>query len=385
MPRIATLTVTAVTAAAAVAALVPQLSPAPTPRSLILSAFGDAQGMFGESKPIISAMQNKVDRSGSSTFCAAVVEGTLSNQPVTAVVTGTGEQNSQACMQEMLGWYSPAITEVIWSGIAGFSPAVGGLYDNRGQRRAKATPVMIGDVCISSLSWNYDLHFSSVDEWASRRTADNRYGTAGGWWSIKNGKGKPRARGFQDVTQFVTADRALADELVTASRSVDWPTKSAGVKRKIKRFFPASKIRNTVKVFDSSRCGEVSGNNFWHSTTEDLLARRNLASQITAADIRKASAEDVVAVSAMEASGWMGALKTWNAANRLAIPMALVRGASNYDQVPLNAAGNPVNGPDGKPLTALEDIKLGFKTAGADVAIHNAAAPVLALFAARAS
>jgi hypothetical protein len=85
----------------------------------------------------------------------------------------------------------------------------------------------------------------------------------------------------------------------------------------------------------------------------------------------------------MEASGWMGALTKWNTANGLAIPMAVVRAASNYDQVPLNRDGTPVKGPDGRPLTALQDIKLGFKTAGADYAISNAAAPVLALFASR--
>ncbi len=383
MSRFTTIAIGVVTAAASVASLAPHVTPSPPPRSLILSAFGDAKGTFGESKPFIKALQNPVDRSDQSTFCSAVVEGSLATQPVTVVVTGTGEQNAQACMQEMLGWYSPGVKEVIWSGIAGFSPAVGGLYDNRGQRREGASPVMIGDVCISALSWNYDLHFSSVNDWASQRTAQNRYGSSGGWWSIKNARGKQRAPGFQDVQQFVTADRGLADELSAASDAVTWPTKSPGVRRKITRFFPASAIRR-VRVFDSSQCGEVAGDNFWHSTTEDLLARRYLASQVRASGLGRPTARDVVAVSAMEASGWMGALTRWNTANRLSIPMAVVRSASNYDQVPLNRRGNPVKGPDGKPLNALQDIKVGFKSAGADYAISNAAAPVLALFASRA-
>ena len=60
--------------------------------------------------------------------------------------------------------------------------------------------------------------------------------------------------------------------------------------------------------------------------------------------------------------------------------MAVIRGASNYDQMALDASGNPVMGEDGQPLTAMADILEDFKEAGASFAWGNAAQPVLKLF-----
>lgn len=57
-------------------------------RSLILNAFGDAAGTYGESLPFIKAIESKVDRSAESAYCRAVVEGELFDQPVAIVVTG---------------------------------------------------------------------------------------------------------------------------------------------------------------------------------------------------------------------------------------------------------------------------------------------------------
>jgi hypothetical protein len=159
-----------------------------------------------------------------------------------------------------------------------------------------------------------------------------------------------------------------------------------GVKDKIERFFKPSRIR-PVRSYDTTQCGELSSDNFWHGATEDRLARRYLASLINASGYRtsKAARDNVVVASAMEATSWMGALATWNKALQLNIPMVVIRAASNYDQIPLTRRGNPIKGPNGKPLTAIQDIRIGFKSAGADYAASTAAAPVLALFEQRNS
>lgn len=76
-------------------AVASQADPAPAvQRSVILSAFGDASGSYGESLPYLKHLANRVDRTNESAYCEAVVEGDLSGQPVVIVVTGTGGGNS---------------------------------------------------------------------------------------------------------------------------------------------------------------------------------------------------------------------------------------------------------------------------------------------------
>jgi purine nucleoside permease len=353
-------------------------------RSVILTAFGDSAGTFGETQPFLQALQHKVDRTAASAFCEGVYEGELSGQPVVVVTTGTGADNAGPCMQELLYWYGAHIKEVIWSGIGGVTPAVGGIVDDAGQRRPDAAPVMIGDVCISALAWNYDLHFSSVSDWRTARAAGAPFDPAGGWWPMKNSDGNSDVLGFDNVQQFVIADPALADELLQAAQQVTWPALDDGVRAKVEHFFTPDQVR-PVQVFDYTQCGEVAGNNFWHGAVESKLARQYLSSLITAAGFAQAAEDDVVTFSAMEAAAWMSVLARWNAHHGTQIPMAVIRGASNYDQIALDATGAPAVGEDGQPVTAMADILEDFKEEGAAFAWGNAAQPVLKLFELRSS
>lgn len=353
-------------------------------RSIILTAFGDSAGTFGETQPFLRALQDKVDRTPESAFCEGVYEGALSGQPVVVVTTGTGGDNAGPCMQELLYWYDQHIKEVIWSGIGGVTPAVGGIVDDAGQRRSGATPVMIGDVCISALTWNWDLHFSSVSDWRAARTEGAPYDPAGGWWPMKNSDGSSDVLGFDNVQQFVIADTGLADELLQAAAEVTWPVMDAGVQAKVEHFFAPDQMR-PVHVFDYTQCAEVAGNNFWHGAVESKLARQYLASLISTAGLAQVQETDVVTFSAMEAAAWMSVLARWNAHHGTQIPMAVIRGASNYDQVALDATGSPMAGENGRPLTAMADIREDFKEAGASFAWDNAAQPVLKLFELRSS
>lgn len=352
-------------------------------RTVILTAFGDPAATYGETQPFLLALQNKVVRTADSAYCEGVYEGQISGQDVVVVTTGTGGDNSGPCMQELLGMYRTQVKEVIWSGIGGVTPALGGLVDGNGQRRAGAEPMMIGDVCISALTWNYDLHFSSVSDWAAAAGQDEqRYDPAGGWWSMKSFTGTTEVIGFDNVRQFVTTTTTLADELLGAAQGVTWPAMDSGVQAKVERYFGAAQVR-PVRVFDYTQCGEVGGDNFWHGVVEDRLSRQYLAGLIAASgyvtDSTTVSEDTVVAFSAMEAQAWMSVLERWNEHYGTQIPMAVIRAASNYDHMPLDAEGNPPLGPDGQPMTAMDDILEGFQSAGESFAAANAAAPVLKL------
>ncbi len=356
-------------------------SPAKPGISIILTAFGDKDATFGETQPFLKVLENKVDRTSGSTFCKGVYEGTLSGQPAAIVTTGTGSDNSGPCMQELLYRYDARVKEVIWSGIGGATPAVGGLVDRAGQVRKPVRPVMIGDVCISALSWNYDLHFDSVGDWAATRAAGNRYDPAGGWWPMRDSSGKSGVLGFENVQLFTIADKTLADELTAAARQVIWPPIDPGVRIKVGRYFSGDQVR-PVRVFDSRQCGEVSSNDFWYGVVEDRLSRQYLASLIAVSGYGPATngENDVVAFSAMESAAWMSIVARWNKHRGLNIPMAIVRAASDYNHGPLDGNGDPKPGPDGKPLTAMGGILLGLQQSGASFAWDNAARPVLKLF-----
>lgn len=281
--------------------------------------------------------------------------------------------------------YGSGVNEVIWAGIGGVTPAVGGLVDGSGKRRSDAEPVMIGDVCISTVTWNYDLHFSSVSDWAAAAQAGERYDPAGGWWSMKSPTGTTEVLGFDNVRQYVTATTALADELLAAAGQVTWPTMDSSVQEKVERYFPSTALR-PVRVFDYTQCGEVGGDNFWHGVVEDRLSRQYLAGLIAASGYpggEDASEETVVSFSAMEAQAWMSVLQRWNEHYAVDIPMTVIRAASNYDHLPLDAEGNPPLGPDGQPLTAMDDILEGFQEGGESFAASNAAAAVLKMLEGR--
>ena len=353
-----------------------------TERSLILTAFGDASGTFGESQPFLERLTDPVDRTRESAYCTVVVEGDLYGQPVTVVVTGTGGGNAGPCAQEMLGWYSPNIKEVIWSGIGGATPAVGGMYDRAG--RVLGNPaVMIGDVCVGVASWSWDLHFSNVNDWASRRNPPSDiYGPSGGWWEMVDSQGKQVVPGFQNVRQFVVADRGLADEVLAAAEGVSLPKRPASVTEQIARFHKDPKTWREPTFYSYRECGgEVSGDDFWHGATEDRLARDYMSALMRSSGVNaKANPGNIVVFSAMEAVPWMSAVERWNAQFKTTIPMVVIRAASNYDQIPLRANGQPVLNKRGKPMTAMQDILLGFDDTSSAYAATTAAAPVLRMF-----
>jgi hypothetical protein len=355
--------------------------------SVVLTAFGDKEATYGETQPFLKALSGIEDRTLDAAFCKGLYEGQFFGQPVVIATTGTGADNSGPCMQEILGMYGQRIKEVIWSGIGGVSPAVGGIVDVKtGKLKPGPEAVMIGDVCISPLAWSYDLHFSSVADWkAAVDKGDDPVSTAG-WYPMKESSGKADVIGFENVQQAVIADKALADELLAAARQVAWPPLDADTQRVVGRFFPVSAVR-PVRVFDYTQCAEVASNTFFHGVVEDRLSRQSLAELINASGYAadKRTEDDVVVFSAMEAVAWASIVQRWTAKTDAPIPLVIVRAGSNYDHLPLDENGQPRPGADGKPMTAMADILLGFADSGASFAAHTAALPVLKMFEMRQS
>jgi purine nucleoside permease len=350
--------------------------------SVILTAFGDKDATYGETQPFLKALTAKVDRTPDTTYCKGLYEGKIFGQPVVIATTGTGSDNAGPCMQEILQIYNREIKEVIWSGIAGASPAVGGIVDTAtGKLKTQFEPVMIGDVCISPLAWNYDLHFSSVADWKTAADRGDEPVPTTGWWLMKESSGKTDVIGLENVRQYVISDKALADELLAAARAVDWSPPDADTQSVVKRFFPDSPIR-LVRVFDYTQCGEVAGDNFWHGVVEDRLSRQYLADLINASGYasRTLTEDDVVVMTSMEAVAWASVLARWTAKTGVPIPMVIVRAASDYDHMPLDEDGRPRPGADGRPMTAMEAILQDFQQSGASFAWQNAARPVLKMF-----
>ena len=195
-------------------------------------------------------------------------------------------------------------------------------------------------------------------------------------------KGNQVAPGFDNVQQFVVADSGLADELLAAAKTTTLPKRPASVTEKIARFHPDRESWRPPKFYSYRECGgEVSGDDFWHGATEDRLAREYMSALMRSSGInRKARPDTIVAFSAMEAVPWMSAVSRWNAKFGTRFPMVVVRSASNYDQIPLQADGQPVLNKRGRPLTAMQDILLGFDDTSSAYAAAAAAAPVLRMF-----
>lgn len=348
--------------------------------SVILTAFGDKNATYGETKPYLEALTDKIDRTSNSTFCKCLMEGNISNQPVLVVTTGTGLDNSGSCIQEILQMYPQRIKEVIWSGIGGGSSAVGGLVDvKNGKLKENFTPVMIGDICVSPMVWNYDLHFSSVADWKWALDNGDDFSNAG-WWQMKNSQGDADVPGFDSVRQFVRANKTLSDEITDAADTINWQEPQEDVRSEVLKYFPESEIRN-FKVFNCTQCAEISSNTFWHGVHEDRLARHYVADLISGSDYvdHNITEDDVIALSAMESISWMNVVQEWTKKTGEPIQVAIVRSVSDYNHPPLDEKGGILT-VNGSPISAMDDIKDGFKNSIASVAVKNAANPVLKMF-----
>lgn len=319
-------------------------------RTIILSAFAyqnDEGTWLGESGPFLNKLEawDEVN----VIFCDQVVEGRLYELPVSIVTMGVGKNAARGCMDALLFHYegSKGIKEVIWSGISGFSPRVGGVHSN-------GTPTVIGDVCISHMAVDWDLQHSSM----SNTQPDE-------WWYMRD----------RD-TRTSVGSKNLAQELWEAEKYVTWPELEGGPRENTLKYHGEAGLRKP-KAFHWSECSETTGDNFWHSVQEDARARKLVADLISETLPIETTPTEVIAVTAMENVAWMEAVEEWNETQGEAIPFAYSRSSSNFDHPWLNDSGEPaVGGP--------ESISAGMGSGGSTIGSITASLPILKLLEMRA-
>ena len=185
-----------------------------TKRTVILTALGSKNrkgAWLGEVSPFMSELENSIDRSSQVPMCDRFFEGNMNQQPVFVVVSGPGKVKSTACLMEVLLKYDNQIKEVILSGIAGITPMRGGMVDDAGNLRNDER-VMIGDVCINSIAYDFEAQYYTSDQ-------GNTRGSNPIFWASDS----------HDVSKQIQGSVSLSEELSNAGAMVDWPESSSEV------------------------------------------------------------------------------------------------------------------------------------------------------------
>jgi hypothetical protein len=321
----------------AVATLLPasvMAAPAPPNLSVILSAYsypGEDGQWLGESGPFVNALTERQDATETLPYCTTAWTGKLYGQPALVITMGTAKlESSQCAMNLIFSSYYPRIKEVLWAGIAGFSPRVGG-YAGDGE------PTIIGDVCVADVVGNWDLTFSSM--------------VTQSFWPMD----------WPNRASSAQGDADLAREIYRAALKVAWPPLPEGPAANFVKYFPDAKLRQPKAWYGN--CAEVTSDNFWHSSLDDAFAREQVAALLGK------EPDEVIAVTAMEVLSWMQAFEDAETISGRHIPMAYVRSSSNFDQ-PWNE----------ETVTGKESIDAGMNGGGSDYGCLTAAAPILKMF-----
>ncbi|KAJ1454673.1 hypothetical protein M885DRAFT_617996 [Pelagophyceae sp. CCMP2097] len=372
------------------------------PHSLIMVADSGTFVGFGEASVLSAAATTLAEDPNAGRFvCERALRGVWFGQRALLVTTGIGETHAALCLESILQAYDGMIKEVIFLGTAGGSPAVGGIIDSD---RCDAAPlegvdvavleervVGIGDVCVSPFSTDWDCQHCT---WAAPGApAGARVG--GGACAAAPCSLHARADIFGDYGCSYFAAVDLADEVLRAPR--DMPPTSPAVADMEKRFWAATgraaplwekahaKRGPQARVHGYGECAEATSMTYWSGAPYDELARDYVAALIDLADEglgiapqRNRTRADVLAISAMEGSGWMEALKLsakWMAGN---VPSVNIRGIADYTHEPLVRGKDGAWREDASWLTGAE--RVNATRDGYVEAIRTTSAVILALF-----
>jgi len=328
--------------------------------SVILSA----DSATGEITPILNLMTNQ--KNESTTYCEHITSGELYNQKILAVTTGIGSFYVTVCVQEILLTYGVNIKEMYYCGVAGGSASIGGYLTDLGAMH-QTEPVMVGDVCITSFARAYDDHWSSVQDWL---TSGTPWTPGYGWMAFTNPK---------YGTGSVIADTSLVNDLVSASKSVIFPSMPLPIVNYSLSFHRSNEMR-LPKVYDNSLCCENSGNDYWSGLPEDYLCR-NFTAQVlaTANTFPNATAENVLCITAMEAYGFIQTVQNWVKKNPGSnIQLAVLRGISDYTHPPV--VQNLTDNKYYQIMPTYTWREIGYNFGGYPYAIQTTILPVIKLF-----
>lgn len=362
---------------------------------------GDLIGGYGESAVLLSASSStRVDPLASRLLCVAAHRVTLFGFEVLLVTTGIGQSRAALCLDSVLMAYGDQIKEIIFLGTAGGSPARGGLIDSAScESEQPASPekvVRLGDVCVSSYATNWDCQRCVYSDSAGEAANSACVGVPCSLhdrWDI-----------FGDFACSYYSERSLADELRSAATDLDleppdgllsleqdyWRA-STGLSDDWRDAHVDSTIQPRPRIFKPFECAETTSTTYWNGAPYDELARAYVADLITQAAMAldgikpNITRNDVVAISAMEAAGWMLVLRLSEIYLHFAhLPSANVRAVSDYVHDPLLRS----------PMNIWHEDRLWLPTnvgrrnatrLGYEFAIRSSSAVVIALFRQRAS
>ncbi len=328
--------------------------------SVILTGFGsgDDEGNWtGETAPFIKKLEKPQDVGNKIGMCQNGYEGYLYGNKVLLATTGMAKIRTTACLTDILHYYDKSVKEVVFVGIAGITPAKGGMFDDAGNYRY-SEPAMLGDVCINSASFDFDLQYYSSDREGSKLPFPV-------FW----------AQDDSYSSQYSDNASALAQELYNASAGVVWTDTPQPVKN-INLLYHGNSRK--PKVWGLRECIEATGDMYWNDIRSDRTAREMAAAYLNKIYGTSVDSNGIVIMTSMEALPAGDVVGWWNASENTDVAFAYVRGASNFDHAYLNADRTPA-------LSGQDTIAKFSGLGGAEYAIETASLPVLKMFEMRNS
>eukprot|EP01064_Diplonema_japonicum_P037797 TRINITY_DN8976_c0_g1_i3.p1 TRINITY_DN8976_c0_g1~~TRINITY_DN8976_c0_g1_i3.p1 ORF type:complete len:371 (+),score=70.57 TRINITY_DN8976_c0_g1_i3:1667-2779(+) len=307
-------------------------------RSLIMTADPGSYSGISEGHYILSNMTNVHNITSELPLCALAMEGQLKGKDMVLVTTGIGTNNAALCSVSVVNYYKgkEKLTDAIYLGTSGWTPKNGGFFNpekdpvcSAPQQPAAEQLNNIGDVCISSASFQLRCGFCQWDDFANAEC------------TAPQCSGRDSEDVFGKCT-FVSPTNTISEKLIAASQEAQYQPRNAKLSAYIQKYWtdmwrglgvPPVYPPTTPRVHGFSRCAEAADYNLWTGMPQDFLCRKYLASVISNATGVATSPEEVTCVSAMEGPGWMQALL--EEANGSPIPFANIRGNSDYDFWPL--------------------------------------------------
>jgi hypothetical protein len=337
--------------------------------SAILTADpGDFSGV-SEAHHILSNLLERHDKPRDETVCGVVSSGVLMGRSAIVVTTGIGPSAASMCTLEVMTHCGPLLSEVLYFGTSGWSPQPGGMLNPPSDcEKANWRPKVarLGDVCVSPLSVNWACHKGSW-EGAAKGYPDQCYAP-----KESNGPGDTFLFGeCQFYKDNLKSNLDLADDVIAAALSSrSFPPRSLNVTNEEHLYWstmaqgvgmPLPNLPSDVPptVWDYDVCMEVDAQFFYSGSPFEVRSRQYAADTLNsaieylgmgtslkhrgghaslteAAASLKVTAQDVLAVTAMEAVGVSEALLRYNSLKGVqAVPFTNIRTLSNWNVQPI--------------------------------------------------
>lgn len=349
----------------------PDINRKPHISAILTADPGDFSGV-SEAHHILANLLERHDKPRDETACGVVSSGVLMGRSVIVVTTGIGPSAASMCTLEVMKYCGPILSEVLYFGTSGWSPQPGGILNPPECDKANWRPKVarLGDVCVSPLSVNWACHKGSW-EGAAKGFPDQCYAPI-----ESNGPGDTYLFGeCQFYKDNIKDNLDLADDVIKAVTTLpSFPPRSLNVTKQehaywstmaegLKLPLPHLPLDSTPNIWDYDICMEVDAQFFYSGSPFEVRARQYAADTLNAAidylglgktnslkhrglnsssssssspQSPQVAAEDILAVTAMEAVGVSEALLRYHSLKGVRpVPFTNIRTLSNWNVGPL--------------------------------------------------